>query len=363
MYVVRGVMNCIRLHESHPHVQARFSEWHTPCMWQPVVDHNVNTQYRFPRSPLRDIWTTTFMLLHDLQQPQPEHSGELPMPPPTSPLIVGVDLAQYRPLKSRLREHPADLLEMVSQVAESECSSVTVHLRSTNLGRSALHVLHYEWGMLHRDVSWTNTLWEPRANDGGAHFVLHDFDRPMQMSGDDSASGVQGALRHTGAFAFMAIDLLMDLRDPEKARTVKHHLYHDYESLFWVALWSAIKSEHAPSMEKEIQTAVSEWEPETGGYTYILGNKIRLLHTAAFVKLPFTPKFNDSKPLLWFLVEFRAVFCRAGDAIREESMNQYILGKDREPDWGPIEEAIQYEWIHRDKIQAVVEAWRGRVSA
>ncbi|KAH9855595.1 hypothetical protein C2E23DRAFT_813943 [Lenzites betulinus] len=153
----------------------------------------------------------------------------------------------------------------------------------------------------------------------------------------------------------------MDLRDPEKARAVNHHLYHDYESLFWVALWSAIKSEHAPSMEKEIQTAVSEWEPETGGYTYIWGNKIRLLHTAAFVDLPFTPKF-DSEPLLWFLFEFRAVFHRAGDAMKDERMNQYRLGKNRE-DWGPIREAIQYEWIHRDKIQAVVEAWRGRVSA
>ncbi|KAH9855598.1 hypothetical protein C2E23DRAFT_591751 [Lenzites betulinus] len=299
------------------------------------------------------------MILHDINVQGLQHNREI-LPPqcsstriehelcdpcrpnencpvtPSSPPRVTIESAQYRPLRHRLLEHPVDLIEMVSQVADT------------------LHVLHYDHSILHRDVSPTNILWEPEQGGGGARFVLHDLDHPIDM--DEHGNAVETETKteeRAGAVAFMAIELLEDMHNtPVESQRVKHALYHDYESLFWVALWSTMNTERdvPPDIQAKIRSAVAQWE--TRGYDLLAASKSILLFglTRGLARLPLTPGF---RPLLRFLCGFLGVFRSAYYASGDESEDAEAEGREARS-----AEEVKHAWIHRDKIRAAVEAYR-----
>ncbi|KAI0827172.1 hypothetical protein BC628DRAFT_207868 [Trametes gibbosa] len=253
---------------------------------------------------------------------------------PTHAPKTVTELAKYHLLRHRLMEHPRDLVEMVGQVTDT------------------LHDLYHTWGMLHRNVSYTNILWEPEP-DGRARFVLNDFDLPVQLDGDGNTAGTATALHRAGTLAFVAMELLENMAKPVGSQTVLHQLYHDYESLFWVALWSAMKTERniSDAMDKEIRAVVSRWE--TGDYETIAHRKNSLFATQKFLKLPFTPNF---KSLRWFLWKLFQILSIAELAIGVELSMTEEEAKDAKD--ARSAEEVKHEWISRDKIREVVDAQR-----
>lgn len=203
--------------------------------------------------------------------------------------------------------------------------------------------------MLHRNVSYTNILWEPEP-DGRARFVLNDFDLPVQLDGDGNTAGTATALHRAGTLAFVAMELLENMAKPVGSQTVLHQLYHDYESLFWVALWSAMKTERniSDAMDKEIRAVVSRWE--TGDYETIAHRKNSLSTTNELQELPFTPSF---KPLGWFLSDLFDTIVTAWQVMKQEGRAAFWDVRAARS-----AEEVKHEWISRDKIQEVVNAHR-----
>ena len=92
--------------------------------------------------------------------------------------------------------------------------------------------------MLHRDVSVNTIMYELR---GGKHyFILIDFDMALVLpDGPEDASHASSPKHHTGTLAFMSRDLVVDAMKADRRgwKPIRHRLRHDFESLFWVALW------------------------------------------------------------------------------------------------------------------------------
>ncbi|KAI0827171.1 hypothetical protein BC628DRAFT_207803 [Trametes gibbosa] len=244
--------------------------------------------------------------------------------------VVTVEPSKYRPLRDRLLAHPRDIFEMVSQITDT------------------LHSLYHDAGLLHGNVSYTNILWELEAPNGPVHFILNDFDLEIDTN-DRDATGPTSQHR-TGTLPFMAIEPLENMAKPVGSQTVLHQLYHDYESLFWVALWSAMKTERniSDAMDKEIRAVVSRWE--TGDYETIAHRKNSLFTRNKLRKLPFTPSFQ---PLGWFLSDLFDTIVTAWQVMREEDRSAYRDAREARS-----EEEVKHEWISRDKIREVVNAHR-----
>ncbi|KAI0631781.1 hypothetical protein C8Q77DRAFT_159082 [Trametes polyzona] len=139
-----------------------------------------------------------------------------------SPYPVSVE---YRPLKERLLECPDDLIEMVSQITD------------------VLHALCYEAKIVHGSVSYSNIVWTP-GPDGRARFFLVDFD--CSVATDARRPATERPHRcFIDTLAFMSVGLLK--AGPGSHSALDHQLYHDYESLFWVSLWVAMKADSTPS--------------------------------------------------------------------------------------------------------------------
>ncbi|KAI0634839.1 hypothetical protein C8Q77DRAFT_1104308 [Trametes polyzona] len=100
----------------------------------------------------------------------------------------------------------------------------------------------------------------------------------------------------------MAIELL----EAGSKLEVSHQLYHDYESLFWVSLWAAMKTETVldPSLNGKIREAVSEWE--TGEPTTIANRKEHILTLKTLHKVPLTPRFEKLYPFLHYFAKVLA---------------------------------------------------------
>lgn len=190
--------------------------------------------------------------------------------------------------------------------------------------------------MLHCDVSTTNIMWEETAN-GQAHFVLNGFDLAVRLNPDGTLATETMAKHRTGTLPFMAIELLEDIHVHADSPTVTHELHHDYESLFWVAIWCTMKTEHniARELQQLVQTAVTTWE--TKSYQIIAWNKKDILFGSKLKDLPMTPRFEPLRPVLRL---FRKVFQEANEAILD--------------DFGRSNAEILREWITRSKIKDMI---------
>ncbi|KAI0631736.1 hypothetical protein C8Q77DRAFT_1128573, partial [Trametes polyzona] len=82
-----------------------------------------------------------------------------------------------------------------------------------------------------------------------------------------------------------------------------HQLYHDYESLFWVSLWAAMKTETVldPSLNGKIREAVREWE--TGEPAAIAAKKGEIIRLETLHKVPLTPRFEKLYPFLCYFAQ------------------------------------------------------------
>src|SRR5882762_6755511 len=89
----------------------------------------------------------------------------------------------------------------------------------------------YQAGILHRDISSENVMAGPCKP--AVWVILNDFDLAGRVEAEGRPSGAT-ARHRTGTLPFMAIELL-------KQAGARHELRHDLESLFYVAVWWAVK--------------------------------------------------------------------------------------------------------------------------
>ncbi|PBK91765.1 hypothetical protein ARMGADRAFT_1081184 [Armillaria gallica] len=94
------------------------------------------------------------------------------------------------------------------------------------------HVAYEKGRVLHRDISWTNLMFD-RVDDIPIG-ILNDWDNSTNVDESGDIKAIQGALGGArGTFVFMAIDLLRN-------RNHEHFYRHDLESFFYVLVWAAI---------------------------------------------------------------------------------------------------------------------------
>ncbi|KAH9896004.1 hypothetical protein C8Q73DRAFT_835422 [Cubamyces lactineus] len=152
----------------------------------------------------------------------------------------------YTPLLQRLRKQPLNLIRMVKHISEG------------------LHHLRHDALILHRDVSMSNIMCDETG--GRANFILTDFDLAVMLNDDGLPKGPTGK-HHTGTLPFMAERLVEDLAlHPDRPR-VLHELHHDYESLYWVALWCTMKADYdkqEAEFQKRIDQFLTQWELAEG---------------------------------------------------------------------------------------------------
>ncbi|KAH9896006.1 hypothetical protein C8Q73DRAFT_780874 [Cubamyces lactineus] len=151
-------------------------------------------------------------------------------------------IKMYTPLLQRLREEPLDLVRMVDHI--SEC----------------LHHLRHDALILHRDVSVSNIMCD--ETDGRVKFILTDFDLAVLVDVNGSPRGPT-AKHRTGTLPFMAQRLLQDLASYPDCPQVPHELHHDYESLYWVALWCTMKADYDKQdaeFQKRIDQFLAQWQ-------------------------------------------------------------------------------------------------------
>ncbi|KAI0631791.1 hypothetical protein C8Q77DRAFT_159404 [Trametes polyzona] len=184
-----------------------------------------------------------------------------------SPCAVSVE---YRPLEERLLERPDDLIDMVSQITD------------------VLHALCYEAKIVYGSVSYSNIVWNP-GPDGRARFFLVDFEDSVATDVRQPATGRPHRC-FIDTLAFMSVGLLD--AGPGSHSALDHQLYHDYESLFWVSLWAAMKTETVPDplLNGKIRKAVREWE--TGEPATIANRKEHILRLKTLDIVPLTPRFE-----------------------------------------------------------------------
>ena len=141
--------------------------------------------------------------------------------------------------------------------------------------------LRYKAGILHRDISVHNIMYEERDNK--YHFVLIDFDMaanvvPTLQPGESTY--VTSSKNRTGTLPFMARDFIQDAADarahPEREWTpIPHYLRHDLESLYFVSIY-CLASYVLDQLNKAEQDALREemlaWE-RPGKLTDIYKNK------------------------------------------------------------------------------------------
>ncbi|KAH9846017.1 hypothetical protein C2E23DRAFT_625535 [Lenzites betulinus] len=241
----------------------------------------------------------------------------------------------YLPLKTRLVQYPDELIDMVDQMTD------------------ALHALRYDALILHRNVSFTNIMWDPEHKGDRVHFVLTDFDLAVKLVKLDSNGTTKGvtARHRTGTLPFMATELLEDMAVNPSNPKIAHQLRHDYESLFWVAAWSMMKSEVKveDDLKREIKRTVAEWE--TGDYQSMARSKAELLFRGGKLdKLPLTPRFKHLRSLLLALSD--VVFMEADRGLIK-AKRRAMASKSAPPNAA----AVREEWISRAKIKdALAEA-------
>ncbi|PSR76325.1 hypothetical protein PHLCEN_2v8557 [Hermanssonia centrifuga] len=162
-----------------------------------------------------------------------------------------------------------------------------------------LHDLRYKANILHRDVSKNNIMYEMR--DNRPQFILIDYDLAKEVIGLDAFRRSSTGKHRTGTLPFMAYELVKDIaRYGEPGHVpVVHRLRYDFESLFWVALWCAVKMPPSrdASEDNKLHNVVKEWE--SGLLTMLASHKRTLCTTPDEVNsLRLPPNSEYLRP--WF---------------------------------------------------------------
>lgn len=185
-----------------------------------------------------------------------------------------------------------------------------------------MHDLRYKALILHRDISPSNIRCDLRTGQEEPLFVLSGFDLAVKVASDGSPKG-STANHRTGTRPFLAIEHLEDLSKPVSTR--EDLLYHDYQSLFWVAVYCMIKYNSAAGTKTDEETRIKNslrgWE--SGTFGDIADKKLALITSSStFRKLPFAPAFHGK---IYALVNrlrrvFRGVYSVRDTRIDEADM-------------------------------------------
>ncbi|KAH9847061.1 hypothetical protein C2E23DRAFT_849942 [Lenzites betulinus] len=301
-----------------------------------TLTENANTAKKVPHLPeiyASDCDLTRNSLLPDGLQPHTFAAAEDTISTRT------IMFKHYLPLKTRLAQYPDELIDMVDQMTD------------------ALHALRYDVLILHRNVSFTNIMWDPEHEGAGVHFVLTDFDLAVRLDSNGTAKGVT-ARHRTGTLPFMAVELLKDMAKNPSNPQIAHEQRHDYESLFWVAAWSMMKTEDKieDNLKREIKLTVAEWE--TGDYQSMAHRKADLLlWGGALNELPLTPRFEHLVPLI---KSFARVFKNAQHAVDDScDLNMAKMKVKASESAPPNAAAVREAWISRAKIKDALAQARG----
>lgn len=106
-----------------------------------------------------------------------------------------------------------------------------------------MYDLNEKAGILHRDISVNNIMYEIKDNQ--VYFILIDFDMAKLLPDGEADRGTPSAKHRTGTLPFMAYELLRDASmttcEYEDGETdsdpIRHLVRHDFSSLFLVSLW------------------------------------------------------------------------------------------------------------------------------
>ncbi|KAI0691951.1 hypothetical protein BC835DRAFT_1528446 [Cytidiella melzeri] len=196
----------------------------------------------------------------------------------------------YTPLSEKLVQAPNCLITMAKQII------------------TCIHDLRYKGLILHCDVSEGNIMYQKRGAED--YFVLVDIDSGVGL--DENGFPIEATPRHrTGTLSFMALELIQDMQAAEEmdseCERVINCVRHDYESVFWVTLWCAIKNADPNSPDKYAKVRDAErttWE--FGTYEQIACKKLALLtHDKRFMSNRLSPLFEH---LRGWLVAFKEPF-------------------------------------------------------
>ena len=126
-----------------------------------------------------------------------------------------------------------------------------------------VHKLRFDAQILHRDISANNIMYT--VKDGKDWFVLIDFDLGVHVDENGHPLG-HSSLHRTGTLPFMARELISDLAGTYNTSHIniaqrQHCIRHDFESLFWVSLWCAIRF-ISPAYKGDCGT----WKEKSGPY-------------------------------------------------------------------------------------------------
>lgn len=158
--------------------------------------------------------------------------------------------------------------------------------------------------------------------DGIGHFILGDFDLAtfVQENGQPLSRGPSS--RHcTGTLPFMAFDLVHAMAKGEQKKggthtsftsRMRHCVRFDFESLFWVAVWCAVRvrkpqTDGVDEGGEESDHYVTLWGK--GTYTAIAGVKRTIMTTPGELEsAPLSPAFQH---LQGWLLAFKRPFTQA----------------------------------------------------
>lgn len=164
--------------------------------------------------------------------------------------------------------------------------------------------------------------------NGEDWFILNDFDLAVPVT--KKGYGMGASARHrTGTLPFMAVELLQDMHDvaenrrkktPEPLSPIHHYARFDYQSLFWVCLWCAIKVFAKKALNEDIVAAQKRSEAYLATWEAGMLQQIVSVKTLLFVdpqrmhKLPWSPIFEHL--VSWFLA-FRRPFWKGISAVSD----------------------------------------------
>ena len=142
--------------------------------------------------------------------------------------------------------------------------------------------------------------------NGEPFFILNDFDLATFVQDNGKQLNSASSRHRTGTLPFMAAELLQDMDTPltvvgsgRVVLQVVHRLRHDWESLFWVALWCMLTMDPDVSgteLETKIVSFLSDWE--MGELSTIADIKLSVLMNTGRVDKIVPPRFQCLHP--WF---------------------------------------------------------------
>ena len=229
-----------------------------------------------------------------------------------------------------------------------------------------VHKLRFDAQILHRDISANNIMYT--VKDGKDWFVLIDFDLGVHVDENGHSLGYS-SLHRTGTLPFMAVELISDLAETYDTSDTtitqqQHCVRHDFESLFWVSLWCAIRfvspthKDGCGTWKEKSGAYLSLWESGSAENPYA---SISVFKEAIFSRSHhFTKALSYLSPSFkhmggWFAA-FRLPFAEAGRAGEAKySYKEAATPEKRLHNWSDYETG--YGKVTRDTLMQALGQW------